>query len=82
MGQADCDVCYGLSGQEALSLHQVKTNDVRAFAASKAFQLGVSLEQLLSACPWKSHNTLTQFYFTDVAWTDLELFHLGPAVAA
>ena len=56
-------LCYELSDQEALSLHQVKAHDVRAFAASKAFQLGISLEQILSACHWKSHNTFTQFYF-------------------
>ena len=48
---------------------------------SKAFQSGVSLEQILSACHWKSHNTFTQFYL-DVAWADSELYHLGPVVAA
>ena len=63
-------------------LHQVKARDVRAFAASKAFQSGVSVEQILSACHWKSHNTFTQFYLKDVAWTDSDLFHLGPIVAA
>ena len=31
-------LCYELSDQEALSLHQVKDHDVRAFPASKAFQ--------------------------------------------
>ena len=55
-----------------------KTYDV--FAASRAFQSGVSLEQLL-VCHWKSH-IFTQFYLKDVALTDLELFHLGPVVAA
>ena len=40
-------LCYELSEQEAHSLHQVKSHDVRAFAASKAFQSGVSLEQIL-----------------------------------
>ena len=53
-------LCYELSDQEALTL-QVKAHDVRAFAASKAFQSGVSLEQILSACHWKSHNTFTTF---------------------
>ena len=55
-------LCYELSDQEALTLHHVKAHDV--FAASKAFQWqsGVSLEQILSACHWKSHNTFTQFY--------------------
>ena len=75
-------LCYELSDQEALTLHQVKAHDVRAFAASKAFQSGVSLEQILSACHWKSHNTFTQFYLKDVAWADSELYHLGPVVAA
>ena len=75
-------LCYELSDQEALTLHQVKAHDVRAFAASKALQSGVSLEQILSACHWKSHNTFTQFYLKDVAWADTEVFHLGPVVAA
>ena len=75
-------LCYELSDQEALTLHQVKAPDFRAFAASKAFQSGISLEQILSACHWKSHNTFTQFYLKDVAWADSELFHLGPVVAA
>ena len=63
-------LCYELSDQEAHTLHQVKAHDVRAFAASKAFQSGVSLEQILLACHWKSHNTFTQFYLKDVAWAD------------
>ena len=73
---------YELSDHQAHTLHQVKAHDVRAFAASKAFQSGVSLKQILSACHWKSHNTFTQFYLKDVAWADSELFHLGPVVAA
>ena len=70
--------------QEALTLtlHQVKAHDVRVFAALKAFLSGVSLEQLLSACHWKSHNTFTQLYLKDVACADSELFHLGSVVAA
>ena len=60
-------LCYELSDQEAHTLHQVKAHDVRALAASKAFQSGVSLEQILSACHWKSYNTFTQFYLKDVA---------------
>ena len=43
-------LCYELSDQEAHSLHQVKTHDVRAFAAPKVFQSGVSLDPILSAC--------------------------------
>ena len=75
-------LCYELSDHQDHTLHQVKAHDVRAFAASKAFQSGMSLEQILSACHWKSHNTFTQFYLKDVAWADPELYHLGPVVAA
>ena len=75
-------LCYQQSDQEAQNLHRVKAHDVRAFAASKAFHSGMSLDQLLSACHWKSHNTFTQFYLKDVAWADSEQFHLGPVVAA
>ena len=60
-------LCYELSDQEAHSLHQVKAHDIRAFAASKSFQSGISLEKILSACHWKSHNTFTQFFLKVVA---------------
>ena len=75
-------LCYEISDQESLTLHHVKAHDVRAFAASKAFQSGISLDQILSACHSKSHNTFTQFYLKDVDWADSELFHLGLLVAA
>ena len=75
-------LCYQLSDEDTQNLLQVKAHDVRAFAASKAFQGGVSLDQILSACHWKAHNTFTQFYLKDLAWADSELYHLGPIVAA
>ena len=75
-------LCYQMSGQQAQQLHQVRAHDVRAFAASKAFQGGVPLDQILAACHWKSHNTFTQFYLKDLAWADSDVYHLGPVVAA
>ena len=75
-------LCYQLSDEDTQNLLQVKAHDVRAFAASKAFQGGVSLDQILSPCHWKAHNTFTQFYLKDLAWADSELYHLGPIVAA
>ena len=75
-------LCYQLADEEAQNLHQVRAHDVRAFAASTAFRGGVSMDQILSACHWKAHNTFTQFYLKDVAWADSELYHLGPVVAA
>ena len=52
------------------------------FHVFKTFHGGVFLEQILSACHWKSHNTFTQLYLKDVAWADSEVYHLGPIVAA
>ena len=75
-------LCYQLSDQKDQDLHQVRAHDVRAFAASRAFQGGIFLDQILSACHWKAHNTFTQFYLKDLAWADSELYHLGPVVAA
>ena len=75
-------LCYQLSDQQAQDFHQVRAHDVRAFAASKAFQGGVPLDLILAACHWKSHNTFTQFYLKDLAWADSEVFHLGPVVVA
>ena len=40
-------LCYQLSDEQAQNLHQVRAHDVRAFAASKAFQGGVPLDQSL-----------------------------------
>ena len=75
-------LCYKLADKEAHTLHQVKAHDVQAFAASTAFHAGSSLERVLAACHWKSHNTFTHFCLKDVAWADSELYHLGPIVAA
>ena len=74
-------LCYPLSDEEVQNLHQVRAH-VRAFAASKAFQGGVSLDQILSACHWKAHNNFTPFYLKVLAWADSELYHWSPVVAA
>ena len=47
-------LCYQLLDEEAQNKYQVRAHDVRAFAASKVFQGGVSLDQILSACHWKA----------------------------
>ena len=74
-------LCYELSDQEAHTWRRVKAHDVRAFAAPKVFQSGVSLDPILSARHW-SHNTFTQFYMKVGAWADSGLYQLGSVVAA
>ena len=74
-------LCYKQADQLALDLIQVKAHDIRAFAASKAFYGGVSVDQIMQACHWKAHNTFTNFYLKDLTWSDNNMY-LGPVVAA
>ena len=53
-----------------MDLVQVKADDIGAFAASKAFYGGVSVDQIMQACHWKAHNTFTNFYLKDLTWSD------------
>ena len=75
-------LCYAQADDKTIEFHQVKAHDVRALAASRAFQGGVSVEQIMTACHWKSHNTFTNFYLKDLAMADREYLYLGPVVAA
>ena len=76
-------LCYKQADQQALDLVQVKAHDIRAFAASKAFYGGVSVDQIMQACHWKTHNTFTNFYLKDLTWSDTDNnMYLGPVVAA
>ena len=63
-------LCYKQADQKALDLVQVKAHDIRAFAASKAFYGGASVDQIMQACHWKAHNTFTNFYLKDLTWSD------------
>ena len=76
-------LCYKQADQQALDLVQVKAHDIRAFAASKAFYGGVSVDQIMQACHWQTHNTFTNFYLKDLTWSDNHNnMYLGPVVAA
>ena len=76
-------LCYKQADQQALDSVQVKAHDIRAFAASKAFYGGVSVDQIMQACRWKAHNTFTNFYLKDLTWSDTDNnMYLGPVVAA
>ena len=76
-------LCYKQADQQALDLVQVKAHDIRAFAASKAFYGGVSVDQIMQDCHWKAHNTFTNVYLKDLTWshTDKNMY-LGAVVVA
>ena len=76
--------CYSRPESTDMVLTGVKAHDVRAFAASKAFYGGTSLDQIMQACHWRSHNTFTKFYLKDLTGQDQKegSYHLGSFVAA
>ena len=75
-------LCYAQAEDKTIEFHQVKAHDVRALAASRSFQGGVLVDQIMSACHWKSHNTFTNFFLKDLALADRDYLYLGPVVAA
>ena len=66
------------------SLHQlkIKAHQVRAVATSWAIIGGASIDQVVEAAHWSSHNTFTRFYLQQVAWQCEGSFSLQPFVAA
>ena len=75
-------LAYESMTDEDKRLMGVKAHQVRAMAASWALQKNVSMENIMVACSWKSHNTFTQYYLKDMALISEQMYHLGPVVSA
>jgi integrase len=73
---------YSLSNQEDQLTAGVRAHDVRGLAASWALLRNVSMDEILAACSWKSHNTFTSFYLKDLTRMQDELLKLGSFTAA
>ena len=73
---------YELAGEQNLRDTMVRAHDVRGFAASWARCVNIPLDDIMSACTWKSHNTFTQFYLKDFSLIKDDLLQLCPVVAA
>ena len=54
-------LCYKQADQQALDLDQVKAHDIRAFAASKAFYVGVLVDQIIQSVTGKLTTILPIF---------------------
>ena len=61
---------------------QLSTHEVRAFSASWAYNCQVPMEDIMSACSWKSNLTFTSCYLRDLTHIREELMSLGPIVSA
>lgn len=75
-------LAYELAKPDGLADLSVKAHDVRGLAASWARLSNVSLDEVMSACSWRSHNTFTNFYLKDLARVQEDMYKLGPLIAA
>ena len=75
--------CHTKVDNADMDLVGVKAHDVRAFGASKAFYGRISMDQIMQACHWKSHNTFIRFYLRDLDGQDQSegSFHIGAFIA-
>ena len=58
--------CYTKVDNADMDLIGVKAHDIRDFAASKAFYAGISMDQIMQACHWKSHNRVVPDSTTEI----------------
>ena len=70
------------SASSSRSSSSSRTRSVCGVAASWAFARNASLSSILAAASWSSASVFTSFYLTDVQFSSLYGFSLGPLVAA
>lgn len=75
-------MAYKEMAPETASLFKIHAHQIRGMAASWALLGGVSVDQVLKACHWRSHNTFTEFYLKPLTWSHKDQMSLGPFVAA
>ena len=72
---------YELSGM-ALPVPAPRARETRGIAPSLLFKKNFAVDQVLKAATWCRHTTFTRQYLRDIAHRSLDIFHLGPVVAA
>ncbi|XP_064103326.1 uncharacterized protein LOC135213276 [Macrobrachium nipponense] len=61
---------------------KVRAHEVRGIGSSMLFRKNLSVSQVLRAGTWKTKTTFTSSYLQEVTFKSLEVFSLGPIVAA
>ena len=60
---------------------KIKAHQVRAIALSQAFYNAGSMQDILQAGTWASHNTFTSYYLSDQSHHNGRYYRLGPFIA-
>ena len=64
-------LCCKQTDQQALDLVQeLKRMTFGPSRPLRPFYGGVSVDQIMQTCHWKTHNTFTKFYLKDLTWSD------------
>jgi integrase len=58
----------------------IKAHQVRGVAASWANLNNISMDDIMTNCSWKNHNTFTSYYLKDLALIRDDMHHLGPVM--
>ena len=58
---------YSNAKEDDRSLAKASAHEVRALAASAAFQTNLSMKSINQACYWRGHNTFSSYYLRDIA---------------
>ncbi len=76
-------VTFGYSHHNKEIPKGIKAHQVRGVSASWAWRGGISMDKIMDACFWKSHNTFTSYYLKD-CWSENENgeYSLGPIVVS
>ena len=82
ISRASSSSSTGSSAFSSRSSSSSRAHSVRGVAASWAFAWNASFSSILAAASWSSASVFTSFYLTDVQFSSLHGFSLGPLVAA
>ena len=73
---------YATAHPDTKRLHDIRPHQIRSLATSLAEASGASLDDIMKAGMWTTHNTFTSFYLTDVTTLREKLLTLSPLVVA
>ena len=59
-------LAYNVAGKDEELSHLHSAHETRAFSASWDAFWSISVEGIMAACRWRSHNTFTSFYLRDL----------------
>ena len=74
-------LAYQLSGKPLPSPSPL-ARETRGIAPSLLFKKNYAVSQVLKAGTWRRHTTSMRHYLRDLSHKSLDIFHLGPVVAA